>query len=170
MRIFIYLLSSIILTSCAGLPSYSFRGGEIPGSTFTVRSFELGKNLTQVNPDLPILLQDAIQQKFTNESNLKYTDGIADANFEGTINVYTITPVQGTGNETTNLNRLTISLSIEYSNDKDKSLKNKPKTITVSSYDDFDATDDFTTKEPELVESITEKLVSLVYNQVLVDW
>lgn len=170
MRIFIYLLSSIILTACAGLPTYSFRGGEIPGSTFTVKSFELGNSLSLVNPDLPIILQDAIQQKFTNESNLKYSDGLADATFAGTINSYTITPVQGTGNETTNLNRLTISLAVVYQNDEDKALEGKPKTITVSSYDDFEASEDFATKEPELVESISEKLVSLVYNQVLVDW
>lgn len=150
--------------------SYSFRGGTVPGETFTVKTFELGNNLTLVNPSLPIILQEALQQKFINESNLKYTDRNADVNFIGTINSYTITPVQGTGDATVSLNRLTITLEVLYTNQKDDKAPAEGKIIKVSSYDDFAATDDFSSKESELAESISEKLVSLVYNQVLVNW
>jgi len=168
MKIFWSILIGMVIMGCA--VSYSFRGGTVPGETFTVKTFELGNNLTLVNPSLPIILQEALQQKFINESNLKYTDRNADVNFIGTINSYTITPVQGTGDATVSLNRLTITLEVLYTNQKDDKAPAEGKIIKVSSYDDFAATDDFSSKESELAESISEKLVSLVYNQVLVNW
>lgn len=170
MKIAITIFLGILLSACAGV-SYSFRGGEIPGETFSVESFALGPKLSLVNPDLPIVLQDALQQKFTNESNLKFTDMNADARFKGTISKYTITPVQGTGNEVVSLNRLTISLKINYMNSKDAKIDSVAgKTIEVTGFDDFESTADFATEEPKLVESISDKLVSLIFNQVLVDW
>ena len=169
MKIFWSILVGLVITACAGV-SYSFRGGTVPGETFTVKTFGLGNNLTLVNPNLPIISQEVLQQKFINESNLKYTDQNTDVNFIGTINSYTITPVQGTGNATVTMNRLTISLEVLYTNNKDVKVPAEGKVIKVTSYDDFAASDDFSSKENELVESISEKLVSLIYNQVLVDW
>ena len=168
MRFFWSLLIGFTLTGCA--VSYSFQGGTVAGKTFAVKTFNLGNNLTLVNPSLPIILQEALQQKFINESNLKFTDEKADVNFVGTIVKYSITPVQGTGNQTVNLNRLTVSIEILYTNESDETVPPEGKIISVSSYDDFAATDDFSSKEVELVESISEKLVSLVYNEVLVNW
>lgn len=165
MRNFLIILIVLIVSACAGIPSYSFRGGEIPGETFSIESFSNSASI--VNPNLSISLQDAMQNRFTNESNLKYTDGIGDAHFIGMITKYKITPVQGTGNETVALSRLTISLKITYAN----SVSNEQDfDKTFTSYDDFESTEDFNNKEEDLIESISEKLVALVYNQVLVDW
>lgn len=163
----------IILISCitsACVVSYSFRGGDILGENFSIESFDFGPSLSIVNPDLPIILQDALQQKFTNESNLKYSTTKSDVNFKGTITGYTITPVQGTGDQTVSLNRLTISLNVLYFNENDTAISIDGKVLNVASYDDFESSADFNTEEPILVESISEKLVSLIYNQVLVNW
>lgn len=168
MKIFLSILIGLILTACA--VSYSFQGGTVAGKTFAVKTFNLGNKLTLVNPNLPIVLQEALQQKFINESNLKFTDGKADVNFFGTIVKYTITPVQGTGEQTVNLNRLTISIEVLYTNEADETIPPEGKVISATSFDDFASTDDFISKESELVESISEKLVSLVYNEVLVNW
>jgi hypothetical protein len=168
MKVFWSILIGFILSACA--VSYSFQGGTVAGETFAVKTFHLGNRLTLVNPNLPIALQEALQQKFINESNLKFTDSDADVNFVGTVVKYTITPVQGTGNETVSLNRLTIAIEILYTNEIDKTVPPEGKIISVSSYDDFASTDDFNSKEAELVANISEKLVSLVYNEVLVNW
>lgn len=165
MRNFLIILSSILLFGCAGLPSYSFRGGEIPGKTFSIESFTNTASL--VNPNLAIVMQDAMQERFTNESNLKYTDGTGDAHFQGMITNYRISPVQGTGNETVALNRLTITVKVTYTNLVDGG-QDFDKSFT--SFDDFESTVDFASVEDELMESISKKLVDLVYNQVLVDW
>jgi len=120
-----------------------------------------------VNPNLAIVLQDALQEKFTNESNLKYTNGIGDAQFTGVITRYTITPEQGTGSDIVALNRLTISIKITYTNSENG---DQDFNKTFESYDNFKATEDFSSIEDELMESISKKLVDLVYNETLMEW
>ena len=100
-------------------------------------------------------------------TNLKYTDGIGDAQFKGVITSYRITPVQGTGDETVALNRLTITVKITYVNSADGS-QDFDKSFT--SYDDFESTEDFSAIEDALMETISEKLVALVYNETLMEW
>lgn len=166
MRNFLIIIAISIITLGCKI-SYSFRGGEIPGETFSIESFINSPSLSMVNPNLSIVLQDELQERFTNESNLKYTDSKGDAVFQGEITKYAISPVQGTGNETVSLNRLTISVKIIYENEADSSQNfNKPFT----SYDDFESTQDFASIEQELMESISEKLVALVYNEALKEW
>lgn len=163
MRHLLIILVSLIALSCK--VSYSFRGGQIPGETFAIESFT--NTATLVNPNLAIVMQDELQERFTNESNLKYTDGIGDAQFKGVITNYRITPVQGTGDETVALNRLTITVKITYVNSADGS-QNFDKSFT--SYDDFESTEDFSAIEDALMETISEKLVALVYNETLMEW
>ncbi len=158
----------VIVISCIALGckvSYSFRGGEIPGQTFSIESFT--NTATLVNPNLAIVMQDELQERFTNESNLKYTNGVGEAHFKGAITKYAITPVQGTGNETVALNRLTISVKITYTNSENDE-QDFDKTFT--SFDDFESTQDFSSIEDELMETISEKLVALIYNETLMEW
>ncbi|MFL2581688.1 MAG: LPS assembly lipoprotein LptE [Flavobacteriales bacterium] len=158
----------IIALSCIALGckvSYSFRGGEIPGQTFSIESFT--NTATLVNPNLAIVMQDELQERFTNESNLKYTNGVGEAHFKGVITKYAITPLQGTGNEIVALNRLTISVKVTYTNSENDA-QDFDKTFT--SFDDFESTEDFSSIEDALMESISEKLVALVYNETLMEW
>ena len=158
----------VIAISCIALGckvSYSFRGGEIPGQTFSIESFT--NTATLVNPNLAIVMQDELQERFTNESNLKYTNGVGEAHFKGEITKYAITPVQGTGNETVALNRLTISVKITYTNSENDE-QDFDKIFT--SFDDFESTQDFSSIEDELMETISEKLVALIYNETLMEW
>ena len=156
-----------IVQACFSV-SYSFRGGMIPGETFSIESFTNQASI--VNPNLAIVFQDALQERFTNESNLKYTDREQEQNhvtFAGTIKRYEISPVQGTGDVTVALNRLTISVKVIYINTKDPSLDFEKE---FSSYDDFESSEDFASVEDDLMKIISEKLVALVYNETIVDW
>ena len=163
MKKLLFIALACIVIGCK--VSYSFRGGEIPGQTFSIESFT--NTATLVNPNLAIVMQDELQERFTNESNLKYTDGVGEAHFQGVITKYAITPVQGTGTETVALNRLTISVKITYSNSENDS---QDFDKTFSSFDDFESTQDFSSIEDELMKTISEKLVALIYNETLMEW
>ena len=167
MRYLLIITTSFILAGCFTV-GYSFRGGAIPGETFSIESFTNQASI--VNPNLAIVFQDALQERFTNESNLKYTDQEQNENhvkFSGIIRRYNISPVQGTGSETVALNRLTISVNVNYTNSKEPSLDFEKE---FTSYDDFESSQDFTAVEDELMKTISEKLVALVYNETIVDW
>ena len=141
----------------------------IPGETFSIESFTNQASI--VNPNLAIVFQDALQERFTNESNLKYTDREQEQNHVTFSLVQLIgmklTPVQGTGTVTVALNRLTISVKVIYINTKDPSLDFEKE---FSSYDDFESSEDFASVEDDLMKIISEKLVALVYNETIVDW
>lgn len=158
-------LVSLLLYNCAGLPEYSFRGGNIPGETFSIESFANVASL--INPNLAIVMQNKLQEKFTNESNLKYIVESGDANFKGVITKYSISPVQGTGDETASLSRLEIWVKVTYTN----SLNNSQDfEKTFKSFEDFESTKDFSSEEDELMKIISEKLVVLIYGDTSTEW
>ena len=159
------LIIAISFVALACKVTYSFRGGQIPGQTFSIESFT--NTATLVNPNLAIVIQDELQEKFSNESNLKYTDGIGDAHFTGSIINYSITPVQGTGAETVALNRLTIKIKVSYANSENN---NQDFDQTFEMYDDFESTDDFSTVEDKLMKSISEKLIDQIYQKTMTEW
>lgn len=159
---FIFLL----VTACTGV-QYSFRGGAIPGQTFSIEPFL--NEAAVVNPSLVNEIQDELRRKLSSESNLKFNDQRGDAHFSGKVINYNISPVQGTGDQTVSLSRLTITIEVGYENTVDHTNDFSPPK-RFSDYDDFEASDDFSSKEEELVQSITEKLVLQIYNSVLVDW
>jgi hypothetical protein len=71
------------------------------------------------------------------------------------------------GNQTTSVNRLTITLQIEFDNkfDKEKSFKE-----TFSNFADFDASANFATVENDLINRITDGLVQQVFNKAFINW
>ena len=159
------IIASLLIYSCAGIPKYSFGEGEIPGQTFSIESFTNVASL--INPNLAIVMQNSLQEKFANESNLKYTDGIGDAIFKGIITIYSITPVQGTGAETVALNRLKIGIKVTYTNSVNDS-QNFDETIEF--FDDFESAKDFSSIEDDLMESISEKLIDEIYQRTMTEW
>jgi len=160
------LLACIIYISysCTGF-QYTLKGGQIPGKTFSIENFE---NVAPLgSPAISIWVQDLLRNRLLKETSLKYKPEEGDANFTGTIVSYSISPVLGTGSTTVDLNRLTIGLKVSYSNGvNDKN----DFTKTFTNYDDFKSSEDISVKEEELIKSIGNKLVSEIFNEVLVDW
>ena len=159
-----FLASIIFMMGCAGI-EYTMKGGKVPGTTFSIENFENAAPLG--NPNLNIMVQDVLRERLLRETGLKYKPSDGDAHFTGTITNYTITPVLGTGESTANLNRLTISLAVTYSNKVDD--KND-FSRTFTDFDDFESSEDISAKEEELIKTIGDKLVTQIFNEVLVDW
>lgn len=158
------MLILCLSNSCTGF-SYKFTGGTVKGETFSIENFE---NIAPLgSPSITIWIQDLLRDRLLKETSLKYKAEDGDAQFSGTIVSYSIAPVVGTGSTTADLNRLTISLKVTYSNSVDE--KND-FTKTFTDYDDFKSSEDISTKEEELIETIGNKLVSQVFNEVLSDW
>ena len=158
----IILLASI--QSCIGF-GYTLKGGTIPGKSFSIENFD---NVAPLgNPALSITVQDLLRDRLLKETSLTSVSSDGDANFVGTVVNYTITPVVGTGATTVSLNRLTISLKVTYTN----SVNDKNDfTKTISNFDDFDSSMDIASEEEALIKTIGEKLVTQIFNEVLIDW
>lgn len=163
-KFFIVVFGLSILVSCVGA-GYTFKGGIIPGKTFSMNSFP--NNASIINPSLSFLAVDALRQKVLSESSLKFVEVDGEAHFEGTITGYNISPIQATGNQISAQSRLTISVQVVYTNSINEKINyNK----TFSDFDDFDNTVDFASVESQLVDKILKKLVDQIYNAAMEDW
>jgi hypothetical protein len=94
-------------------------------------------------------------------------DRSGDLNLEGAITQYAVQPVAIQGNETAALNRLTIVVSVKFTN------KTDPKQnweTTFSRYQDYSSAFNLSSVQDGLITDITAELVQDIFNKSVVNW
>ncbi len=146
---------------------YSFKGISIPSN---INSY-LVEDFTLISRDAPSDLNqqfsEALRKKIREESRLSNSTDNPDIIFKGTITNYKISFVAPEEGNTTSLNRLEISVKIEYSNelnDDDSWTKN------YSDFEDYDSTSDFQSIQDGLIEVITNDIMERIFNDAFTNW
>ncbi len=150
----------------SGCGIYSHTGASV-GDAETVSVAYITNMASIVNPLLSQNMAEKLRQKFVNETPLKLVSNEGDLTFSGKILTYDIKPAAVQGNQTNALNRLTISIEIVFENKKAAD-KNFTKTFTNNI--DFNATDNFQTKEAELSGKVVDMLVQDIFNAAFINW
>jgi hypothetical protein len=147
--------------------SYSFSGASIPieAKTFSVAYFR--NNATLVEPTLSQTLTDALKNKMTNQTRLSQVDRNGDLAFEGAITNYAPSQPGAISGETAVLNRMTITVSVKFSNAIDPK-QNFEKSFTQ--YTEYESQLDLMSIQSSLIEIIVELLVEDIFNQAVVNW
>jgi len=162
---FTILCVLLALSSCK--IKYSFTGASISPDTKTV-SVQFFKNNAQlVQPTLSQSLTEALKDRFVSETNLTLVENLGDLDFEGEITNYVVTPVAIQGNETAALNRLTVSIRVKFVNFKDEKQNFESN---FSRYEDFESSQNLSSVEEELINTINAQLVEDVFNKALANW
>jgi hypothetical protein len=164
MKIFVLLAGILLLSSCG---IYSFNGATVDPNlkTVTVRFFQ--NNAQIVVPSLSQSFTEKLRDKFINETNLSLTDQGGDLEFKGAITTYAVSGVAPTGNETTALSRLTITVSVEFINRVDDKQGWKH---SFSRYEDFESNVSLNSVEEQLIALINHQLAEDIFNKALVNW
>lgn len=163
----IIVVSVFILTFLlSGCGIYSHTGASV-GDAETVSVAYITNMASIVNPLLSQNMAEKLRQKFVNETPLKLVANEGDLTFSGKILTYDIKPAAVQGNQTNALNRLTISIEVVFENKKAAD-KNFTKTFTNNI--DFNATDNFQTKETELSGKVVDMLVQDIFNAAFINW
>lgn len=160
----LYVLS-LTLVSCT--IKYSLSGASIPAEVKTVSIIYLQNNAQLVQPSLSQLLTEALKDRFLSETNLTLVEQDGDFNFEGSITNYVVTPIAIQGNETAALNRLTVTVSINFTNTVDDKQSYQAK---FSRYEDYDSSQDLSAVENDLISSINDQLVVDIFNKAVINW
>lgn len=162
-KCFVFLIFPLL----SGCGVYSFTGASISPEVKTV-SIELFPSYAPLAPaNVPQAFTEALRELFVNRTNLDlYTKG-GDIRFEGYISDYKTRPVAIQGNQTAAQNRLTMTVSVTYTNTKDDT-KSFEKQFTR--FADFDATQNLTDVEQTLIEEINEQLILDIFNEAVVNW
>jgi hypothetical protein len=163
----IFLLLTMLFFNGCGV--YSFTGASIDSNVKTVRIPTFGNQASLVIPALSQKLTLQLKTKFTTGTSLAFTDNPAEADleFNGNITGYTVTPQAAQAGETAALTRITVTVSVDFKNNKN------PKqnwSNSFSFYQDFDSNKDISTVLDGLLDTICEQLADDIFNKAVVNW
>lgn len=158
------LIGMMALQACG---VYSFTGASISPDTKTISIERFPNNALTVEPTLSQKFTDALKDKFANETNLIIMNKGGDLQIDGAIIGYRTSPVAIQGNETAALNRLTITIEVNFVNTIDDS---KSYKTTFSRFEDYPSTQNLNDVQETLIDQINETLVQDVFDKAVVNW
>ena len=147
---------------------YTFSGASIPVDmkTISVEFFE--NQAPMVVPSLSQNFTEALKNRIRTQTALKIMKDRPDAVIEGKITGYAIQPIAIQGNEKAALTRLTITVSVHYTNNLDPKLSFEQ---SFSRYADFStSTQAFSQQELGLISTINALLVEDIFNRAFANW
>jgi hypothetical protein len=168
-KIFKYIIPLISLVLlCGGCKvKYSFTGASISPEAKTVSIAYFPNNAPLVAPILSATLTDALQDKFVKQTRLELVKEDGDLAFEGEITGYNSTASSISANEYAQLNRLTITVKVKFTNKYNSKLN---YTKTFSQFAEYDSNKLLQEVESTLIPEIVEKLVEDIFNAAVSNW
>lgn len=160
------LLVVALFSSC----TVKFNGASIPDSMKTVNVTFFENNAPLVIPDMASKFTEGLKTRIRNQSKLNITATNADGVFSGNITNYDIRPVaiQDSKQPTAGANRMTIRVSVKFTNNKD------PKLSYEESFERFQ---DFKLNgqsiqavEPQYIKGILDQLTEDIFNRAFANW
>ena len=161
--IFLFLIAGII----SGCHVYSFTGASISPDIKTVSIQFFPNKAPIVQPSLSQAFTEKLKDKFVSETSLALVKDNGDLNFEGAIMDYNTQPTAITGNDNASLNRLTITVSVKFTNTKDSK---QDFETNFSSYADYASNQSLSSVEQTLITQINSQLVDDIFNKAVVNW
>lgn len=158
---------TILLLIQACKVSFNFTGGTTASDlkTFTVYYFPNRADL--VNPSLSQQLTEYLQDKFTRQTSLDMVTEGGDLEFEGQITDYSTQPMNITQGDVSAQTRLTITISVKYTNNKNHE---DDWEKSFSAYEDYDSSQSLSAVEDELNSEIIAKLADDIFNESFANW
>ena len=163
------IVAALMLTLawiCHGCGIYSFSGASIPAEAKTISVDYFPNHAQLVNPLLSENLTTALRNAMTSQTTLDLIESGGDLAFEGEITDYRTTPVAITG-QTAAMNRLTITVTVRFSNRIDDS---KDFEQSFSRYEDYPSDQDLNSVQETLTTTIVDQLVEDIFTKALVNW
>jgi hypothetical protein len=110
-------------------------------------------------------MRDAIQR----QTRLITVAKNGDLNFEGTVTGYSVAPVsiQGGGTNQASLNRLTVTVSVKYTDLVEENLSFES---TFTRFADFPSSQNLSAVEDQLLKEISDQLVQDIMNRSINAW
>ncbi|MEQ8325389.1 MAG: LptE family protein [Vicingaceae bacterium] len=146
---------------------YSFTGASISPEVKTI-SVDFFKSYAPIAP--PILEQtftEALKEIFVSQTNLRLVESGGDLHFEGRITGYQTAPIAVSTNQTASQERLTITVRVKFTNEKE------PKNDfdrAFSRFQDYDATQNIQSIENDLILDINQQLVQNIFDAAVSNW
>lgn len=164
LRVFIVIFTSLVLTSCG---IYSFTGASISPDVKTVSIDFFESYAPLAPPTASQLFTEALKDIFLSQTNLVLVQSDGDLQFEGSIINYQANPMAIQGNETAALTRVTMTVKVKFTNQKDET---QNFDTDFSRFEDFESSQDLSAVEEEILNSINDQLTQDIFNKSVTNW
>lgn len=146
---------------------YSPIAAEIPANaeTFSVGAFPTRAPLA--GPNVSLAFVETLKDVMLQQTRLDLVKKNGDLKFEGAITGYAVQPVAIQGNETSAMNRLTITVAVRYTNTLDR---DKDFELNFSRFADYSSTQDLQQVQNVLIADINDQLTQDIFDRSLGNW
>ena len=159
------LFGCVLLARCT--VQYSMGGANIEPDVESISVEDFANRAPNGPADLGQYFTNELKDKFQSQTRLTMVTERGDLNFSGEITDYETRPVSVGGEQTAQMTRLTITVSVRFTNSKhpDNSYESN-----FSQYEDFESSQSLSSVEDRLVEDISEKLIDDIFQKAVVNW
>ena len=162
------MMASLLFQGCTIRGNgYSFQGISIPPDVNTYFVELLENQALASPPTLSRDLTERLKDKIRNETRLKYNDEDPDVEFSGAVTDFRVTAEAPKADEQIGFNKLTITVQIEFMNNKDEKANWKQQ---FSFEDFFGPNQNLLDVQDALIENINKELVERIYNRAFTNW
>ena len=152
----------LLLTGC-----YTFRGASLDPNLKTIQIQNFQFQTAGGPPNLSLQFNEKLKEYFQRNTSLKTANINPDMMFEGAITGFTVEPKAASSDDKGGLNRLTITISVKFTNAKNDE---KSYDQEFSFYQDFAQTQTITAVQGELVPKILDQIVLDIFNKTAGEW
>lgn len=156
------MMTALMIGGC-----YSFSGITIDPNVQTYKVNLYEDNTLDALPGLDQIFTEDLKEKIRTQSRLVYADQNPDVEFSGAIVDYRITSEAPQQGETTAINRLTIKVLVEFTNNVNPD-KNWKKNFDF--FYDWGTETDFISVQDEAIEAISTQINEYIFNEAFNDW
>ncbi len=146
---------------------YTFRGASLDPNLKTIQIQNFQFQTAGGPPNLSLQFNEKLKEYFQRNTSLKTTNVNPDLMFEGAIIGFTVEPKAASSDDKGGLNRLTITISVKFTNAKNDE---KSYDQEFSFYRDFAQTQTITAVQGELVPKILDQIVLDIFNKTAGEW
>ncbi len=162
--VFIILGLGVIFQACK---IYSFTGANLSPAIKTFSVYYFPNRAKLVNPTLSDVFTENLREKLQRQTSLNELSDNGDIEFEGQITGYDVRPMSIQKQDMAAQNRLTITVNLKYTNNKEPD-KNFERTF--SAFEDYDSSQSLSTVEEDLSLEIVKKLNEDIFNATIANW
>jgi hypothetical protein len=170
LRIFFFLAIIFpLLYSSSCKVSYTLDGGRKFKDTVTVSVLTFTNSAPLAKATFPQAFSETLRDAIQRQTRLIMIPRNGDLNFEGTIVGYAVSPVsiQGGGTNQASLNRLTVTVSVKYTDAVDEKISFEN---SFTRYADFPSSQNLSAVEDQLLKEISDQLVQDILNRSINAW
>lgn len=146
---------------------YTLNGISIPDNINTYYIDNIKLSARNAPPLINQIFADDLRTKINSQTKLTLDDAQPDVEFKGDISRFDLKPLAPTRDQESSLNRLNVTIQIEYINNQDDEASWKQ---SFSQNYDFSADQDLLSVQDQAIAEIYEQIIEQIFNKSFANW